>query len=229
MIPLRDVIPTRTFPVVTIALIALNTAVFVLQQSLAAEDSMAVARRYGVIPASFEWWTAVTASFVHPGWVGFATNMLMLWLFGGTLEDRTGRGRYLAFYLTCAAVATAAQAWSQPATARPTLGASGALAGILGAYFLMYPRSRVLALVPVPVVWPMIELPAVALLGFWLFVQLVSGMPRMPAAEAATVDSFSFAACSAAFLGGALLIPLFRRAERVRVEWWHDRPRDVGH
>ena len=227
MIPLRDVIPSRTFPVVTVALIAFNTAVFVLQHSLPAAESLALAGRYGVTPASFDWRTAVTASFIHPGWPGFATNMLMLWLFGENLEDRSGRARYLAFYLTCGALASAAEAWAHAASARPVLGASGAVAGILGAYFHMYPRSRVLALVPVPILWPMIELPAVAFLGLWLFVQLVTSGPLMPGDETPVVDSFSFVACAAAFLGGALLIPLFRRAERVKVEWWHDRPQDV--
>src|SRR3970282_646468 len=130
MIPLRDVIPSRPFPVVTVALIAFNTAVFVLQHSLPAAESLALAGRYGVTPASFDWRTVVTASFVHPGWLGFATNMLVLWLFGENLEDRSGRARYLAFYLTCGALASAGEAWAHAASARPVLGASGAVAGI---------------------------------------------------------------------------------------------------
>ena len=108
------------------------------------------------------------------------------------------------------------------ASGRPAVGASGAVAGILGAYFVMYPRSRILTFVPVPGVGPLIEVTAVAFLGVWLFVQLLSSTVLMTAAGFALLEGFSFAACAAAFIGGALLIPVFRRSERLRVDWWHD-------
>jgi membrane associated rhomboid family serine protease len=223
MIPLRDVIPSRTFPAVTVGLIAVSTAVFLLQQSISAAESLTLARLFGLTPGSLEWWTPVTATFFHPGWLSFVANMLTLWLFGDNLEDRSGRARYLAFYLTCGALASLAQAWASPASGRPALGASGAVAGVLGGYFVMYPRSRILAWAPVPGVGPVIELPAVAFLVSWLFAQLVISVPLLPG-PAVETESFSFTACAAGFLGGALLIPVFRRAERLRVEWWHDPP-----
>jgi membrane associated rhomboid family serine protease len=222
MIPLRDVIPSRTFPAVTVSLIGLNAVMFLYQQSLTATALSAVAYRYGVTPAAFDWLSLVTASFVHEGWLPFGVNMLMLWLFGETLEDRTGRGRFVVFYLICGALASLGHAWIGTGSGRPAVGASGAVAGILGAYFVMYPRSRILTFVPVPSVGPLIEVTAVAFLGVWLFVQLLSSTVLMTAAGFAMLEGFSFAACAAAFIGGAMLIPVFQRAERLRVEWWHD-------
>jgi membrane associated rhomboid family serine protease len=220
MIPLRDVIPSRTFPIVTVTLIGVNSVIYLFQQSLTATEHSALIHTYGLEPASFAWWSPITSIFLHRDWLQFASNMLMLWLFGENLEDRMGRLRYVVFYLGCGVTAATVHLSTQTNSMGPAVGASGAVAGILGGYFLMYPRSRILALVPVPVVWSVIELPALAFLAVWISAQLVSGL--LPLAGLPPIERFSFGPCAAGFLTGALLIRIFKRAERMRVEWWHD-------
>lgn len=160
MIPLRDVIPSRTFPGATLALIALNALAFAVE---------------------------------HP--VAVAANMLALWLFGGTVEDRMGRGRFVLFYVLCGVAGAA------------TPGA--AAGGVIGAYFVLYPRSRVLTLIPIPFLLRIIEVPAFAFAAGWVMVQALvsgSGVWRHAAGVAAGIGT----------------VWLFRRRERLRVEWWNE-------
>jgi membrane associated rhomboid family serine protease len=222
MIPLRDVIPSRTFPVVTVALIALNTACFLYQQSLGPQARSGLAEVLGVVPSALSAWSPITCLFVHRDLLQFTSNMLMLWLLGETLEDRLGRGRHLFFYVLCGVVAAATHVWTYRHSLTPTVGASGAVAGILGGYCRLYPSSRILTLVPVPIAWQVLELPILGFVAAWIVAQLVSTVVPftggIPSAEA-----FSPAACGAAFLAGAFLVGIFRRSERMRVEWWHDK------
>ncbi|HJO39166.1 MAG: rhomboid family intramembrane serine protease [Vicinamibacterales bacterium] len=216
MIPLRDVIPSRTTPFVTMLLIALNALVFAYQVSLGPGAQEAFIRFFGLIPASFQVATLVTSMFLHGGWLHFLSNMLYLWIFGDNVEDRIGHGRYLVFYLMCGIAAALVQAWSAPNSAIPMVGASGAIAGVMGAYFVLFPRSRVLTLIPLIIVWDVIELPTIYFLGIWFLMQLVAGLGSLTP----TGGGIAFWAHVAGFVAGGASIFFFRRPERQRVEWW---------
>jgi membrane associated rhomboid family serine protease len=222
MIPLRDVIPSRTTPYVTILLIALNTLVFLYQFMLgaAAEEFIFY---YGLIPGAFSWVALLTSMFVHGGLLHFAGNMLYLWIFGDNVEDRMGHGRFLTFYLLCGAAAALAQTIAAPDSLIPMVGASGAIAGVMGAYFVLYPRSRIVTLLPLFILFPIVEIPAIFFLGFWFLLQLVSGVGSMAAATAGEPPGgIAFWAHAAGFVAGISGVLVFRRPERERVEWWND-------
>jgi membrane associated rhomboid family serine protease len=226
VIPLRDVIPSRTRPITTVALLVLNAAVFLLQFGLDEPEMERFVRTWGLIPAFFSWPAVVTSMFVHGGFLHFAGNMLYLWIFGDNVEDRMGHGRFLVFYLLCGAGAAVAQTVVSAGSLVPMVGASGAIAGVMGAYFVLYPRSRVLTLFPFPLM--LFEMPAVYLLGLWFVMQFVNGLGSLSiAAESELAGGVAFWAHIAGFAVGAVLVLLLRRPERQRVEWWDradDRP-----
>lgn len=216
MIPLRDVIPSRRTPIVTIGLIAANTGVFVYQQSLSASGLDTFVRTFALVPSRLSPVTFVTSMFLHAGWLHLAGNMLYLWIFGDNIEDRLGRGRFLVFYVLCGLAAAYAQVAADPGSRVPIVGASGAIAGVLGAYFVLFPRSRVLTLIPLVVVFRVVEIPAVYLLGFWLLLQLAGGLQTIGAAAAGAV---AFWAHAAGFAAGAVAIVLFGGLRR-RAGYW---------
>jgi len=219
MIPLRDVIPSRTRPVVTFALITLNVLVFLRQAALDQDQLETFIRVFGLVPADFSWLNVLTSMFVHGGLMHAAGNLLYLWIFGDNVEDRMGHGRFLGFYLACGAGAALAQTFSAPMSFVPMVGASGAIAGVMGAYFVLYPKSRVLTLIPFPIT--VIEIPAVYLLGLWFVMQFVNGLATIgPAAEGQITGGVAFWAHAGGFGLGALLVLLLRRPERQAVEWW---------
>jgi membrane associated rhomboid family serine protease len=166
VIPLRDVIPSRTTPFVTVGLIAANAMAFWFELSLPPPARQVLIRHYGIVPAAFAWPTLLSSMFLHGGWLHVIGNMWYLWIFGDNVEDRLGHGRYLVFYLLCGAAAGAAQAAVSPGSPVPTIGASGAIAGVMGAYFVLYPQSRILTLLPLFIIVEVIEIPAVFFLGF---------------------------------------------------------------
>ena len=215
MIPLRDIIPSRTTPVVTIALITINVLVFLYELSLGrAVDAFTL--YWGLVPAAFSWVTVLTSMFLHGGLMHVAGNMLYLWIFGDNVEDRMGHGRYLVFYLLCGIAAALAQTITVPDSVVPMVGASGAIAGVMGAYFVLYPHSRVLMWVPI---FFLFEVPAVFFLGFWFLTQLLSGVTSGLAASG-QVGGVAFWAHVAGFAAGALLVKVFARPERSQLEWW---------
>jgi len=221
MIPLRDVIPSRTTPVVTIGLIALNIIVFVYELSLGrAVDAFML--YYGLVPAAFSWMNVITSMFLHGGFLHVAGNMLYLWIFGDNVEDRMGHGRFLVFYLLCGIAAALAQTITAPDSTVPMVGASGAIAGVMGAYFVLYPRSRIVTLLPVFFFFLVIEVPAIAFLGIWFLMQFVSGIGSIGATIGRSSGGIAFWAHIAGFVAGITGVALFRRPERQRVEWWHD-------
>jgi membrane associated rhomboid family serine protease len=173
MIPLRDVIPSRTTPYITITIIGLNAVAWLFEISLSHEDLNEFLTIYGVVPAYFSAPTLITSMFLHGGWMHVIGNMWYLWIFGDNVEDRVGHGRFILFYLLCGIAAALGQVAVDPNSTLPTIGASGAIAGVMGAYFVLYPHSRVLTLIP----WiflQVVELPATVLLGFWFLMQLFS-------------------------------------------------------
>jgi membrane associated rhomboid family serine protease len=216
VIPIRDVIPSRTTPFVTISLIVLNVLVFL---QMPPGDSAAFElfiRTWGVTPADFHGGAVLTSMFVHAGFGHLFSNMLFLWIFGDNVEDRLGHGRYLAFYLLCGLAAALLQVFVEAGSRIPMVGASGAIAGVLGAYLVMFPHSRVLTLVFVA----FIEVPAVLLLGLWFATQLLSGLGTLAAVRPEDMGGVAFWAHAGGFAAGAALVLLFRRPERMRVDWW---------
>ena len=223
MIPLRDIIPSRTTPVVTIALIAVNVLVFLYELSLGrAVDAFTL--YFGLIPAAFSWVTVFTSMFLHGGILHVAGNMLYLWIFGDNVEDRMGHGRFLVFYLLCGVAAALAQTITAPDSVVPMVGASGAIAGVMGAYFVLYPRSRIVTLVPLFFFFQVIEVPAILFLGIWFLMQFVNGLGSIVSVAAGqSAGGIAFWAHVAGFVAGISGVIVFRRPERQRVEWWHDR------
>lgn len=213
MIPLRDVIPSRTRPVATTALVALNALVFVRQFGLAPDDVEAFIRTYGLTPATFAWSAVVSSMFVHGGLMHFLGNMLYLWIFGDNVEDRMGHGRFVLFYLLCGVGAAIGHVVSQPESLVPTIGASGAIAGVMGAYFVLYPHSRVLTLIPLIIIWEIVELPAIFLLGFWFILQLFSAGANALAATAGASGGIAFVAHVAGFVIGAAGVWVFKQRQ----------------
>lgn len=222
MIPLRDVIPSRTTPFITVTLIALNALAFAYQLSLGdAVDGFI--RSFALVPAEFSWLTVVTSMFLHGGLLHFGGNMLYLWIFGDNVEDRMGHGRFLLFYLLCGTAAAVAQTVSSPDSLLPMLGASGAIAGVMGAYFVLFPHARIVALFPIFIFFKVIEVPAILFLGFWFLMQLMSGVGSVAATTAGEpAGGIAIWAHVAGFVAGLTGVFMFRRRERERVEWWND-------
>src|SRR6266536_2875678 len=211
MIPLRDIIPSRTTPYVTISLISLNVLVFLYELSLGrAVDAFTL--YWGLVPAAFSWVTVFTSMFLHGGLLHVAGNMLYLWIFGDNVEDRLGHGRFIVFYLLCGMAAAFGQMAMTPESTLPTIGASGAIAGVMGAYFILYPQSRVLTLIPLIIFWDIVELPAIFLLGFWFLMQLFSA-GAIAVTSNSNAGGVAFMAHVAGFIFGLVGVFVFRKRE----------------
>src|SRR5262249_21633110 len=159
-IPLRDVIPSRTTPYITVTIILLNALAWFYEISMPERALTRFLFTYGVVPAVFSPATLITSMFLHGSWMHVIGNMWYLWIFGDNVEDRVGHSRFVVFYLMCGIAAALGQVAIDPDSALPTIGASGAIAGVMGAYFVLYPRSRVLTLIPVIFFIQIVELPA---------------------------------------------------------------------
>lgn len=212
MFPLSDVIPSRSTPFVTIGLIIINVVVFVHELLLppgALEEFML---RYALIPAWFSWPTVFTSMFLHSGLWHVVPNMLYLWIFGDNVEDRLGHGRYLAFYLFAGVVAAVAQLAINPYSTIPMVGASGAIAGVMGAYFVLYPQSRVLTAVLILFFVDLVEIPAIFFLGLWFLLQLLSGVGSLVTNSAG--GGVAFFAHIGGFVAGLLVGAILRVRDR---------------
>ncbi|HDH09307.1 MAG TPA: rhomboid family intramembrane serine protease [Chloroflexi bacterium] len=221
MIPLRDDVPSERLPIVTYGIIGLNLLVFLWELSLGPALTRTV-RLLGVTPLALVggWrdspWvfiTLLTSQFLHAGWVHLFGNMLYLWIFGDNVEDTMGRGRFLAFYLICGVVANLAQVAINPRSTLPLIGASGAIAGVLGAYLLLFPWARVLVAVPIFFYLRIIAVPAVLVLGTWFVTQLFSGLAAITLASQVT-GGVAWWAHVGGFVTGMILIRFFRRRRR---------------
>jgi rhomboid family protein len=219
MFPVADVIPSRTRPTVTIAIIALNALAFLFELTLSERDLQLFVLTYGVVPAAFSWVSVVTSMFLHGGWLHFLGNMLYLWIFGDNVEDRLGHGRYLVFYLLCGAAAALGQAALQPYSPIPMVGASGAIAGVMGAYFVLFPHSRVITAVFIFFFFDLVEIPAIFFLGIWFFMQFFSGVGSL--GSDAAEGGVAFWAHVAGFAIGALAGVVWRGVEATnrRRDW----------
>ena len=198
MIPLKDDLPTRSAPAVTVALIAMNVLVFLYQASLQIDGggegaAQAFAMEFGLVPCRLTGacqmagdlpspvFTVFSSMFLHGSFFHIAGNMLYLWIFGNNVEDTLGHVRYLLFYLASGVAAAALQTVVDPHSRVPMIGASGAISGVLGAYLLLFPHAKVLTLVIFGFFWRLLSIPALVVLGFWMVVQLVNGLGSLGA------------------------------------------------
>jgi len=212
MIPLRDVIPSRTVPFLTVTIIILNTLAWLYELGLPREDLPVFLQQFGVVPAYFSLPTLISSMFLHGSWSHVLGNMWYLWIFGDNVEDRLGHGRFLIFYLICGIAAALGQILIDPTSTLPTIGASGAIAGVMGAYFVLYPQSRVLTLIPLIVFWEIVELPAIFLLGFWFLMQLFSA-GAIAVTSNSNAGGVAFMAHVAGFITGLIGVFVFRKRE----------------
>ena len=221
MIPIRDTIPARHTAWLVRGLVALNLGVFVWEWF----QGPALPRRiydFGVTPVAWavttpadlwEWphllLTLLTSQFLHGGLLHAASNMLYLWIFGDNVEDRLGSGRFLLLYLGSGVVAALTQLLLQPSSSVPMIGASGAIAGVLGAYFLLFPFSRITTLVPLFIVWEFVELPAFVFLGLWFLLQWIQGVTTI-GTVAGMGGGIAWWAHVGGFFSGLVLTKLWR-------------------
>lgn len=225
MIPLRDRNPTYTTPVVNIFLIVVNVIVFLYQLSLGPAAEQRFVFQFALIPAALPaafsgnanitladaFVPYLTSMFLHGGFLHLAGNMLFLWVFGDNIEDRLGHVRYLIFYVICGLAAGFAHTLTNAGSVIPTVGASGAISGVLGAYLILFPGARVLTLIPILVFFYTIELPAFVLLGLWFVIQFFSGI-----ADTGAGGGVAWWAHIGGFLFGMLMIKIFAPPVRRR-------------
>ena len=224
MIPLRDDLPTETFPFVTVFLIAVNCLVFLYQLSLGEAAGELVAA-LGAVPLEITGGveltpgfpvppelTVVTSMFLHGSLLHLGGNMMFLWIFGNNVEDSVGHLRFMVFYLMCGAAAAAAHVMLNADSRLPMIGASGAVSGVLGAYFLLFPRAKVLTLVLFGFFFQTILVPAAFFLGFWFFLQFVSGWASLGGQR----GGVAWFAHVGGFLAGLPLLLLFKK-RKVRL------------
>lgn len=218
MLPFKDNIPTVRFPLITVLLIVINIAVFIYELSLDASGQLdSFLTQYGMTPYEIThgvslvprglpvYVTLFTSMFLHGGWLHISGNMLYLWIFGNNVEDSMGRGRFVVFYLGCGLLAGLAQIVIDPASDIPNIGASGAIAGVLGGYLLLYPRARVTTLVFLVVFITVVQLPAIFVLLFWFLFQLFYGLSNLGAGS----GGVAYFAHIGGFVAGLLAIRLF--------------------
>jgi membrane associated rhomboid family serine protease len=175
MLPVADVIPSRTRPVVTIGLLLASVGVFLWELHLEPHARRQFFQTFGVVPVNPTWVGTVTSAFVHDGWIQFASNTACLWIFGANVEDTMGRVSFLLFYISSAIVTTLVHVALHASSLTPLVGASGAIAAVMAAYFVLFPRSQVLTIVFLISRIDIAEVPAIFLLAAWLFLQLLSG------------------------------------------------------
>jgi membrane associated rhomboid family serine protease len=199
-------------------LITLNAIAFLIELQLDENALKQLVEVFGVVPALFSWPSVLTSMFLHGGWLHFLGNMLYLWIFGDNVEDRLGHARYIMFYLFCGVAAALAQTATNPFSTVPMIGASGAIAGVMGAYFVLYPHSRVLTAVFIVFLIDLVEIPAIFFLGIWFLMQLFSGVGSIGANAAD--GSVAFWAHVVGFASGALFAALWRLAEQSNRKGW---------
>ena len=218
MFPLRDVIPSRTTPYITVTIIILNTLAWFYELALPRDVLPLFLQFYGVVPADFTATTLVSSMFLHGSWSHVIGNMWYLWIFGDNVEDRVGHGRFIVFYLLCGIAAGLGQIAMDPSSTLPTIGASGAIAGVMGAYFVLYPHSRVLTLVWFFFYIEIFELPALVLLGFWFLMQLFSAGAIAATANTSGGGGVAFMAHVAGFIFGMIAVFVFKKRQ-TQMEW----------
>jgi membrane associated rhomboid family serine protease len=230
MFPIRNTVPTRYPPVITWVLIATNCIVFLFEISLSPYELQQLLYQFALVPGRYSGILAsdeidpvvgdvlplFTMMFLHGGWLHLILNMWTLWLFGPTIEDRLGHGRYLAFYLACGVAASVAHIFFNPVSIVPALGASGAIAGVLGSYMRLFPLARVVVVVPILFIPLFFEVYAFFYVGFWFLMQFLQGILGL--AVTPTSANIAWWAHVGGFVAGFALVPLLVQSEwRYRV------------
>lgn len=227
MVPLKDENPTRSIPYVTYTLIGLNILVFLYELSLAPQSLTQFFYHWAVVPNELttslqwqngitaldvrEWSTLISAQFLHAGFLHLGGNMLYLWIFGNNVEDEIGKVKFVIFYLTCGIVASLAQWFFARESMIPSLGASGAIAGVMGAYILRYPKVNILTFIPLGLFFTTVRVPAYVYLGFWFVQQALYGLTSLDAPAMVGMENGGVAywAHAGGFVVGAVLGPMF--------------------
>ena len=216
MIPLRDTQPSYTFPFVTVAIIVLNVAAFLYEFSMDPYELNFFIAHYGVIPTRFQWMDVLTSIFLHGGWMHLIGNMWFLWIYGDNVEDILGHSQYLLFYLLCGVAATMVHIAFNMDSRAPTIGASGAIAGVMGAYVVKFPHSRITTLVPITIFLTTVDIPAYFILLYWFVIQFFSGVGSVGHSHLSQGGVAWFAHIGG-FLAGVALILVMRTEKR----WSH--------
>jgi membrane associated rhomboid family serine protease len=232
MIPIHTAVPSRYPPLVTWTLIAINCVVFLIENSMGPLQLEQFLLHYALIPARYaqlfdngnfdlaDFTPFITMMFLHAGWLHLIFNMWTLWLFGPTIEDRMGHGRFLIFYLLCGIAAAVAQILASPTSSIPTLGASGAIAGVLGSFMGLFPLARVVVVVPILFIPLFFQVPAFLFIGLWFLIQLLQGAVELflPSSN----GGVAWWAHVGGFVTGLLLIPLFQRPAQEYRAYYRD-------
>lgn len=224
MVPLKDENPIKIIPYITYILIAVNILVFAYELSLNSAQLDVFFHLFAVVPqeltASFrgvdvgqsipEIVTPITSQFLHAGFTHIAFNMLFLWIFGNNIEEQLGAAKFLLFYLACGALAVMAQWFFSAMSGMPSLGASGAIAGVMGAYILKFPQAKIVTVIPLGLFFPLFRIPAVYFLGFWFVEQALNGITSLEVATSVGMESGGVAywAHAGGFIAGAILGPV---------------------
>jgi membrane associated rhomboid family serine protease len=229
MIPLRDANPSRSFPIVTIVFIIINAFIFLYEVSLG-RNLDEFFNIFALIPEKYfnqgalggfsylkRFYPFITSQFLHGGWMHLIGNMWFLWIFGDNIEDRLGHGKYILFYLLCGVAAGLTHVYSNPSSPVPTVGASGAIAGVMGAYTILYPRAKVLTLFIFFFFIRFIDVPAFIFLGVWFVIQFLSGAATM--ASGGAHAGVAWWAHIGGFVVGVLFVILLPKKRRHLVDF----------
>ncbi|HIJ78213.1 MAG: rhomboid family intramembrane serine protease [Desulfobulbaceae bacterium] len=232
MFPLKDNIRSALFPWVNLALIGVNVVFFLYELSLGIGLEPFIVSN-GFIPARFaaekaaaaltvhSYATVISSMFLHGNLLHIVSNMWMLWIFGDNVEDRMGHGRYLAFYLLCGVVSVFAQYLSNAGSVAPMIGASGAISGVIGAYFLLYPKARILTIAPIFIFFYLVEIPAFFFIGFWFVFQFLQGAVHQLVVGKLVEGGVAWWAHVGGFAAGVALLPFFKRGRgRKKGQVW---------
>lgn len=230
MFPLRDINKSNTFPFVNLAIIVINVLVFLFELSLAEPGLDEFFKDFGLVPRHFvsdfgasAIGTIFSSMFLHGGWMHLISNMWALHIFGDNIEDRVGHVKYVFFYLLCGIAAALTQVFVSSNSSIPTVGASGAIAGVLGGYIVLFPGARVLAILPIFFIIRLVEVPAVVYLGFWFISQFFTGVASLGAAAEDAGGGVAWWAHIGGFIMGVMLVKIFEKRNRGQSRDRYDR------
>src|SRR5579862_694675 len=222
MFPIRDTQPSNSRPVVTVLLIIVNVLVFLFEFSMDEFTRNHFISVYGLVPSHFHLSALFTHMFLHGGWMHIIGNMWFLWIFGDNVEDVMGHGKYLAFYLACGVLAGLTQMWFNPDSRIPMVGASGAIAGVMGAYLIKFPHARIVSVVFIVIFFTTVEVPAVLMLLYWFAIQLFSGFGSIGYSHVSQGGTAFFAHIGG-FIAGMILVSVLgtrpRYTRRYDLNW----------
>ncbi|MDJ0708585.1 MAG: rhomboid family intramembrane serine protease [Leptolyngbyaceae cyanobacterium MO_188.B28] len=244
MVPLRDENPVKITPYVTYGLIALNVLIFLYELTLSPPELVEFFRDWAVVPQELtisfevgvsafslhEWMTLITSQFLHAGFLHLAGNMLYLWIFGNNVEEQLGRLRFLIFYLMCGMLAVFTQWFFNLGSTIPSLGASGAIAGVMGAYIFRFPTVKILTLVPIGIFLTTFRIPAILYLGIWFLQQAFYGFASLevPMTVGMEGGGIAYWAHAGGFVFGAILGPIFGLFDRQLENEGASGPEEAG-